>query len=313
METAGVLPPQRPAAGGAVRPWFDPPNVLWFFGSLAAGSTSAAEIAGIPKSGHGVWVFLTALGFIAAFLLLAWVLLQRQLWLPAGLMAWVAAALVPMAVYGFERLIGTWPHSDFEAFDPIDTTFRSFSGNLTALAAAGAVAGLLAFGATRLHFTLALTAFWLLVLPQIVVSLVTDDFANRDRVWLVIASGAVLVGLGLALDLPGRRRSAFWFHVFGLLGVAIGLLYFTQQQHKTGAFVAVTLLGAVVVIGAALLRRATWAAYGTLGVYSGLFHFLDDATRDRIAPLLITFVGLGLVALGIAIQRRSAAPPTTAD
>ena len=74
-ERAGLVLPAEPAK--RVWPRMDPPNVLWFGGSIARSAGVSALSSTVPDSHNGLWVFLGALAFLLAFVLASLWLLSR--------------------------------------------------------------------------------------------------------------------------------------------------------------------------------------------------------------------------------------------
>src|SRR5206468_3578495 len=92
------------------------------------------------------------------------------------------------------------------------------------------------------------------------------------RGWWVpggLAAG-LLVIVGVFLDAFGRRRNAFWFHVLGWFSAAAGLVFFTIEPggDPNRGWIPMLIVGTLMVIAAAPIRRATWAVYGVLGYYA---------------------------------------------
>src|SRR5207244_2707025 len=121
---------------------------------------------------------------------------------------------------------------------------------------------------------LAVVAVATLITTQLFLPAVDDHPSPSDSSTTFIVTGAVLVLIGLLLDSRGKRRAAFWWHVLGLAGVAAGLVYFVGTRNDAGAWAAMLATGAVVLLLAAPLGRATWAAYGVAGGYSPLVHYV---------------------------------------
>ena len=84
---------------------------------VAVGGVSVFVTLGWEKLG-GIGLFLVAL---AAMTVAAWLtqhfLVEQKLAIPAGLMAALVGAAVPLAVYGLQRTLGFWP---------TDATYRSY-------------------------------------------------------------------------------------------------------------------------------------------------------------------------------------------
>jgi hypothetical protein len=309
METPRPVPRWlfRRCEGPPHRDWprLDLPNLLWFFGAITAAIASVAVIDRIPESNADVWVFLASLGFFIAYALASALLYRRSLWVPAGLMAAVSAAMTPAAGYGFTQLVDLYPD------DPFFETFGDFSGTVFGIGLATTLVALIAFALTRFSFLLALAVGAALVSVQLLTP--AWGTSGDDRALSGVVSGAIAVVLGLPLDTRRLRRDAFWFYVGGYLAVAAALVYYILnglgEGGGGGAWIALLLVGAAVLLGSAVLRRATWAAYGALGVYSALFHYLD--AHDWVRYLLLG-ISLGVFALGLVVAARrrpeSAAP-----
>jgi hypothetical protein len=300
MDTVAPLPRER------TWPRLDLPNVLWFFGAITAAIASVAVLDKIPESNADVWVFLASLGFLVAYALASALLYRRGLWVPAGLMATVSAAMTPAVGYAFTQLVDLYPDDPF--FEPFD----SFSGAVFGIGVATTLVALIAFALTRFSFLLALTVGAALASVQLLTP--AWGTSGHDRALSAVVSGAAAVVLGLLLDAVGRRRDAFWFYVGGYLAIGAALAYYVLSGlgggGGGGAWIAVLIVGGVVLLGSAVLRRTTWAAYGALGTYGALFHYLDAHDWARY---LLLGISLGVFALGLAVAaRRRAAEPAPA-
>lgn len=284
-------------------PRLDLPNVLWFFGAITAAIASIEVLDKIPESHSDLWVLLASLGFLVAYALAAVLLYRRRLLIPAGLLATVSAAMVPAVGYAFTQLVDIYPDDPF--FEPLS----DFSGALFGIGVATAVVALIAFVVTRFSFLLALFVGAALVSVQ----LLTPSWGTSgdDRALSGVVSGAVAVAIGLLLDAWARRRDAFWFYVGGYFAIGAALIYYVVngvgQGGGRGAWIALLVVGAIVLLGAAVLRRATWAAYGALGLYGALFHYLG--AHDWMRYVLLA-VSLAVFALGLAVVGRR--PPAAA-
>jgi hypothetical protein len=286
-------------------PRLDLPHVLWFFGAITAAVATIAVLDKVPESSSDVWLLLASLGFLVVYALAALLLHRRSLVVPAGLMATVSAAMVPAVGYAFTQLIGTYPTGAEVQND--------FSGTIFGIGLATSLVALLVFLVTRFTFVLALFVGAALVTVQLLVPAASSS--GDDRALAGVLSGAVAVGLGVLLDATRRRREAFWFYVGGYLSIAISIVYYILKGlgggGASGAWVALLLVGAAVLLGAAFLRRSTWATYGALGLYAALYHYL--AAHDWVRYLLLA-VSLVVFVLGLAVAARPRdVPPTTAS
>src|SRR2546428_6156562 len=73
----------------------DPPNVLWFAGTYAIAAASYALLNALPKSQSSLWIFLAALALLLVYSAASHGLLRNGWWVPGGLAAALAVAMVP--------------------------------------------------------------------------------------------------------------------------------------------------------------------------------------------------------------------------
>jgi len=280
------------------RPRMDPPNVLWFAGTYAIAAASYALLGALPKSHSSVWIFVAALAFLLVYSAASHGLLRNGWWVPSGLAAALAVAMVPAVGVGFLRLVDVWSS---------DMPLTDFNGCAVAVAIATAAAGLIAYFLTRFSFLFFTVVAALLVTGQFL-AIAGDSFANGDdRATAALVTGALVVVAGVFLDAFGRRRDAFWFHVLGWLSVAAGLVFFTFDPggDPERGWIPMLVVGALMLIVAGPIRRATWAVYGVLGYYAPVVHYLINGLNESRWPfaLLLLALALSIFATGLALHR----------
>jgi hypothetical protein len=294
----GAFPPK---AAERDRPRMDPPNVLWFFGAIAIAFAVNVLVDTIPDSHSGVWVLLTAVGFLLGFAIASWFLLVARWWVPGGLAGALAVATFPGVAIGFLKLIDVWPDDPF--FDPLE----DFSGYPFGVALATAVVGLVAFVLTRFSFIFAVVIIAILVASQLLAPAFESPPSGDDRATLALVFGAVIVIVGVFLDAFGRRRDAFWFHVLGWLSVAAGLAFFTVDPSgdPDRGWVPMLVVGVMMLITAGPIRRATWAVYGVLGAYAPVLHYMIIGLDEDRWPFALWLLALSITifALGMVLHR----------
>jgi hypothetical protein len=297
-ERAGVVLPPKPAE----RDWprMDPPNVLWFFGTFAIAFAANGLLSTIPDSHNSVWIFLTALGFFLCFAVVSWFLLQLRWWVPGGLVATLAVAMVPGIALAFLRLIDVWPEN-------LGDPFTDFSGWTFGIALTTALAGLLAFWLTGFSFIFFVVVGAILVASQFLASAFESSPSGDDRATTALIAGSLLVIVGVFVDAFGRRRDAFWFHALGWFSVAAGLVFFAVDSggDPDRGWIPMLIVGALMLIVAGPIRRATWAVYGVLGYYAPILHYLINGLNEDRWPfaLLLLAVGLSIFIQGTLLHR----------
>jgi hypothetical protein len=283
------------------RPRLDPPNVLWFAGAYAVALASYALLQTLPEGHRSLWIFIAALAFVAAYATAAWVLLRASWWVPGGLGAALAVAVVPAACIALLKAIRVWPE---HLVDP----FTDFSGYTLLVAGVTALAALAAFALTRFSFVFAVFVGAILAGSQILAA-ANGSPSGNDRATAALLAGSLLVVAGVFLDAFGRRQEAFWFHALGFFSIGAGLVYFaflSGGDHNRG-WIPMLVIAVLMLIVSGPIRRATWAFYGVLGYYTPLVHFLTrglNESRWTFAAALLA-VGLSIFVFGMALQRFS--------
>src|SRR5438034_2307348 len=276
----------------------DPPNVLWFAGTYAIAAASYALLNALPESQSSLWIFLAALALLLVYSAASHGLMRNGWWVPSGLAAALAVAMVPAVGVGFLRLIDVWSS---------DMPLTDFNGCSVAVAIATAAAGLIAYFLTRFSFLLSTVVAALLVTAQFL-ALAGDSSANGDdRATAALVTGALVVVAGVFLDAFGRRREAFWFHALGLLSAAAWLVFFVVEPAGDTArgWIPMLVVGTLLVIVSGPIRRATWAVYGVLGYYAPLLHYMITGLNERRWTFAVALlaVGLSIFVFGMVLHR----------
>jgi peptidoglycan/LPS O-acetylase OafA/YrhL len=275
----------------------DPPNVLWFAGTYVVAGGSYALLGALPESHSSAWIFVAALAFLLVYSAASHRLLRQGWWVPGGLAAAVAIAMVPAVAVGFLRLIDVWSN---------DVPITDFNGWALAVAIVTAVAGLIAYWLTRFTFLYFTVVTAILVAAQFLAA-AGGSPSGEDRATAALVSGGLMVIAGVFLDAFGRRRDAFWFHALGWFSAAAGLVFLIVEPggHPERGWIPMLIVGTLIVIAAGPIRRATWAVYGVLGYYAPLLHYMLTGLNENgwvFAVALLT-AGLSIFVFGMLIHR----------
>jgi hypothetical protein len=276
----------------------DPPNVLWFAGAYAIAFASYALLGALPESQNSVWILLAAIAFLLAYSTASHELLRHGWWIPGGLAAALAVAMVPAVGVGFLRVIDVWSS---------DMPLTEFNGYALAVAIVTAIAGLIAYWLTRFSFLFFTVVTAILVAAQFLAVAGGSATSGDDRAAAALVAGGLLVIAGVFLDAFGRRREAFWFHALGWFSAAAGLVFFIVESggDPERGWIPMLIVGTMMVIASGPIRRATWAVYGVLGYYAPLLHYMiTGLNEDRWTFAAASLAaGLSIFAFGMVLHR----------
>jgi hypothetical protein len=294
------------ASGGSARPKFDPANVAYYFGALII-------IGAMGWFMTNAWDFMNGLGMsaIAVCYALLFVVIGRRFWAdptrrtPGGLLLTVAVCMTPLAVYGIERATGFWPANDPGNY----TRFHPYiDGSWLLMELTTVLAGLLALRKWKFPFLTAPIAYALwyasMDLPQLFFS---SPFSWEEKKAITTTFGLVMLAIAYVADLRGRGGDfAFWGYLFGLMAFWGGLTSM-DSNSELGKFLY-CLINLGLMFCSLILRRITFIIFGSLGVFAYLGHLSYRVFQDSfVFPFALSFLGLGIIYLGIQYQRRRAA------
>jgi hypothetical protein len=275
----------------------DPPNVLWFAGAYVVAGGSYALLGALPESHSSAWIFVAALAFLLVYAAASHGLFRNAWWVPGGLAATLAVAMVPAVAVGFLRLLDVWSN---------DVPITDFNAYALAVAIVTAVAGLIAYWLTRFTFLYFTVVTAILVAAQFL-AVAGGSPSGEDRATAALVTGGLMVITGVFLDAFGRRRDAFWFHALGWFSAAAGLVFLIVDPggNPQRGWIPMLIVGTLMVIAAGPIRRATWAVYGVLGYYAPLLHYMETSLNENgwvFAGALLA-VGLSIFVFGMLIHR----------
>ena len=254
-----------------------------------------AVITRVHGSGRGVWILFASLAFLAVYALISVWFRQLGLLIPGGVVAATAVTFVPVGASAVERLIGVWRMPTGPG------PFQEFEGPDFVLALVTLAAGLLVYSLVRFPFVFVYVAGGTLVAAHLLVPVFVSRPTPADHATALIVIGVGLLAVGGALDLRGERRAAFWWHLDGLVTMSIGLAYHAFS-HASWGWLLILVVGALVLLAASPLRRATWGLFGVFGTYAPVVHYTDKWFGNLGTAFALAAVGFGLIWLGAAWQ-----------
>ncbi|MCC7194116.1 MAG: hypothetical protein IT356_01040 [Gemmatimonadaceae bacterium] len=287
-------------------PSFRATHILYYLGGMIA-IGAMTLFMNVGWEAFGGWgLFGLAVAYALAGLWAAEHLLRRsRLPLPAGIAATFVVVLTPLAVYGLQSALGFW--ADGRPYRAYHThiDWRWLFMELATLAVAAVM-----LWRYRLPFLVMPVAVTLWYMSMDLVPFLFDeaDHSWELRRFVSLWFGLLMVLLAFWIDVRTRHVQdfAFWLYLFGLIAFWGGLSTLRSDGELNKFFYLCINLG-MIAVGALLSRRA-FAVFGGLGTAGYLGHLAHRVFRDSMLfPFALTFIGLGVIWLGIVWQRNEQA------
>ena len=287
-------------------PRFSFVHVLYYLGGMIAiGAMTLFMTLGWKSLGGWGGVVTALIYCVLALLLTHWFLEQQRQPIPAGIMATLAVAMVPLAIFGAQAALGYWG---------VDTPYRNYhkyiDGRWIMIEFGTLIAGVLLLWRYRFPFMLmpiSVTLWYMSMdLGPLLVGSDWGDWDIRKKISLFFGLCMVLVAFWVDLRSRFSRDYAFWLYLFGVLTFWGGLSAMKSGSEYgklayAGINVAMILLGAI-------LGRRVFAVFGGLGVAGYLGYLSHRVFQDSLLfPFALSALGLAIIWLGVLWQRREAA------
>jgi len=304
----GLISPQQSDAlwqflreRGEQRPGFRPTHILYYLGGmLAIGAMTLFMTLGWERFG-GWGILAISLIYAVAGLWATEVLRARRLHIPAGVTAAFVVVLTPLAVYGLQDALGWWAEGFVYREYHTRINWRWVFMELSTLAVG--VILLWRYRAPFLVMPVAVT-LWYISMDLTPFLFGTEDSSWVLRRYVSMWFGLVIVLFAFWVDIRNRdqRDYAFWLYVFGVVAFWTGLSMMDSDSELSRLlYLGINLV--MIAVGAMLARRV-FVVFGALGAAGYLGHLAYDVFEDSMLfPFVLTFLGFGVIYLGILWQR----------
>jgi len=290
-------------------PGFRLTHILYYLGGMIAiGAMSLFMNLGWERFG-GAGLLTIALLYAATALWLTEHLLNRMhLPIPAGIAAAFVVVLTPLAVYGAQLEFNWWPegmaYRDYHVYIDWRWIMMEFATLIT-----GAVM-LWRYVLPFLVMPVAVT-LWYMSMDITPFLFHDQDYSWGHRKVVSLCFGLFMVLIAFIVDIRTRHGKdyPFWLYLFGVLAFWGGLSTL-EGNSELNKFLYLCINLLMIFTGAVLSRRI-FAVFGGIGATGYLYHLADMVFKDSLLfPFALTFIGLGIVYLGIIWQRHEKATST---
>ena len=291
------------AAEGEQR--FDALHVAYYFGGLIiiGAMTFFFGLAWERVGGAGILALALTYGCIFG-ILGPHLFHTRKLHVAGGLLTVVAVCMTPLAVYGFERVVGLWPQEVPGSYHDYHVWVK---GSWLFMELATLAAGGVALRFVRFPFLTAPIAFTLWYMSMDLAPLLfgRKDFSELQQLWVSVTFGAGILVIAYLVDRRTRDDYAFWLYLFGLAAFWGGLSLMDSggPWSRLGYCVVNLMLIAV----SPLLDRRVFAVFGSFGVAGYLSYLVFRLFKNSLfLPMALTVIGVGVIVGTVAYQRNRA-------
>lgn len=277
-------------------------HIAYYFGALLIMGAMGWLLTEAWMRIGDVALLAIALSYIGLFTAAALGLWRSGQPIPGGLLGAVAVSLTPLAVFAVERLTGLWPLDDDQG--DYHNYYLYVQGGWLAMEALTVIAGLLMLRLLPFPFIVLPMAVALWFMSMDLTELLYSDSFNWDqRRWVSLWFGLAMLLASLLVDGRSQQDFAFWGYLAGLLAFWGGLSLMDSGSEWGKAIYALINLGLMGL--AVLLRRPLFMVFGALGVAGYLGYLSYSVFEDSLLfPIVLTLIGLGIIALGLAYQKR---------
>jgi len=272
----------------------NPVTVAYYFGGLLA-FFSFTFFIGMTWDDLTDWARLgVTLGVILVIGALGvWLRFVRGYPTAGGLLLFVATAVLPLFIFTVAKLLGAWP--DRASF--YDLRFVLLYLCLGSLAGALAVLIL-----TRFSLISLIVAAFVHLTTLDIAQIISGGSRYFSEVTAATCGG--LIFLGIALTFRGKKSQAFWFKLYGLVGLQIAFtnLFIESDNVFFGLLFFFVYL---IMVGLSLrFQEIIYLVFGAIGIYTYFTRLVFDTFGGTVYfPLLLGVIGISIVVLAVLYQR----------
>lgn len=281
---------------------FDVSHVLYYIGALIVISSMAWFLGIGWEQFGGSGILVISLIYMFIYLGIGNSLWQRpSLKVPGGLFITIAVSLIPLAVYGIQRMTGWWGLDDPGTYQDFHTWVK---GGWFAMEVATIIGSCVALYFYRFPFLTAPLFFtlWYMSMDMTPIIFGDNEFLWEQRLWVSLVFGLVILIIAYIIDQRTKEDFAFWGYFFGMLAFWFGLsLLQGDSELKRFLF---CLINVALIFIAILLQRRVFLVFGAIGVFSYISTlFYRYFSESVLFPFILSLIGVLIVFLGILYRK----------
>jgi hypothetical protein len=286
-------------------PTFRFSHMLYYLGGMIAISAVTLFITNAWDKLRGGNMLMLSIFLLLLGLSLTHNLLRSKAHIPAGIMATFSLALVPLAVYNLQIMLGYFPDK------PIH--YRDFNYLINwcwlIMEFATILAGVIMIYFYRTPFLLFPIS---VVLWYMSMDLYPFLFSNpayifnsadyRANFSTIFGIFMLLAAIGVDLKSESRKDYAFWLYIFGVITFWGGLTCH-QDSTEFSRFIYCTINFLLIFLGV-LLNRRVFAVFGAIGILIYLQHLAYVIFKDSLSfPVILVLFGILIIFAAMAYAR----------
>jgi hypothetical protein len=284
-------------------PKFDIVHVAYYFGAFIIMSAMGwfMNDAWNEFGGGG----LTAIATIYA---IAFILAGRHFWFreglraPGGLLFTLAVWMTPLAVFGFEKMMGWWPQGDPGAYRDY---YHWIKGGWCLMEVGTIVAGIIALKYVKFPFETFPIAFalWFMSMDLTPIIFGGQEYViSEARRFVSLYFGLIVLLATYLVDRRTKEDFAFWGYLFGLLAFWGGLTLLESSTELNRFLYCLINLGLVLI--SVLFQRRVFIVFGAMGVFGYIGHLAKRVFADSLLfPVALCIIGCLIMYFGIQYKR----------
>ncbi|BCS89335.1 DUF2157 domain-containing protein [Pseudodesulfovibrio sediminis] len=274
-------------------------NILFYLGGFIIIMSMTMSVGSVWDDLGGGSHLLIALLYALVFLSVGNRLWRKGQRIPGGILITAAVCMTPVAVWGFQEIIGLWVcHKS-----GIDLSEWMKAAKLF-MYVATVITGLVALRFYRFPFiTMPIAcALWFMV-EDIVPLIFYFDIIGGGSELISVWFGLAMVVGSFLIDRRTEEDFAFWGYLFGMIAFWGGLTNFYTDQYLHEMFFYCCINVGLMIVSV-LLQRRIFVIFGSIGVLLYLGLLADRVSNDFLGfSIALSVIGLVVMFLGFQYHK----------